>query len=160
MDGLDIGFYRVVRLLIDLLVLRGRSDRSKDAEILVLRHQLAVLHRQHACPPWSSTPSLSTGTDASEPPTASPPSHLRGTNLGPLGFGVPDHSTWLPKHRPSGLKRPGRTRPTTTLKDRNGARAVSRHLSPSPALVGVALNLWVPNTCPGALTWRFKPWGA
>jgi putative transposase len=32
--------------VIDLLVLRGRRDRSKDVEILVLRHQLAVLHRQ------------------------------------------------------------------------------------------------------------------
>ena len=39
-------FYRLVRLVISLLVLRGRTDRSKDAEILVLRHQLAVLHRQ------------------------------------------------------------------------------------------------------------------
>jgi putative transposase len=39
-------FYRLVRLVIDLLVLRGRRDRSKDVEILVLRHQLAVLHRQ------------------------------------------------------------------------------------------------------------------
>ena len=39
-------FYRRVRLVIELLVLRGRTDRSKDAEILVLRHQLAVLHRQ------------------------------------------------------------------------------------------------------------------
>lgn len=39
-------FYCLVRLVIDLLVLRGRTDRSKDAEILVLRHQLAVLHRQ------------------------------------------------------------------------------------------------------------------
>ena len=28
-------FYRLVRLVIDLLVLRGRRDRSKDAEILV-----------------------------------------------------------------------------------------------------------------------------
>jgi putative transposase len=43
-------FYRLVRLLIDLLVLRGRTDRSKDLEILVLRHQLAVLHRQSSRP--------------------------------------------------------------------------------------------------------------
>ena len=39
-------FYRLVRLVVDLLVLRGSSDRSKDVEILVLRHQLAVLRRQ------------------------------------------------------------------------------------------------------------------
>jgi putative transposase len=39
-------FYRLVRLVLDLLVLRSRQDRSKDAEILVLRHQLAVLQRQ------------------------------------------------------------------------------------------------------------------
>jgi hypothetical protein len=39
-------FYRLVRLVIDLLVLRGRTDRSKDVEILLLRHQLAVLQRQ------------------------------------------------------------------------------------------------------------------
>jgi hypothetical protein len=39
-------FYRLVRLVIDLLVLRSRRDRSKDVEILVLRHQIAVLRRQ------------------------------------------------------------------------------------------------------------------
>src|SRR5439155_9497861 len=39
-------FYRLVRLVLDLLVLRGRTDRSRDVEILVLRHQLAVLQRQ------------------------------------------------------------------------------------------------------------------
>ena len=39
-------FYRLVCLVISLLVLRGRRDRSKDSEILVLRHQLAVLQRQ------------------------------------------------------------------------------------------------------------------
>ncbi len=43
-------FYRLVRLVIDLLVLRGRRDRSKDAEILVLRHQLTVLRRQISRP--------------------------------------------------------------------------------------------------------------
>jgi putative transposase len=36
--------------VIDVLVLRGRTDRSKDVEILVLRHQLAVLQRQHVRP--------------------------------------------------------------------------------------------------------------
>jgi putative transposase len=39
-------YYRLVRLVIDLFVLRGRRDRSKDVEILVLRQQLAVLQRQ------------------------------------------------------------------------------------------------------------------
>jgi hypothetical protein len=43
-------FYRLVRLILDLLVLRCRRDRSKDVEILVLRHQLAVLQRQHPHP--------------------------------------------------------------------------------------------------------------
>jgi putative transposase len=38
--------YRLVRVVLDLLVLRGRRDCSKDAEILVLRHQLGVLGRQ------------------------------------------------------------------------------------------------------------------
>ena len=43
-------FYRLVRLVVDLFVLRGRTDRSKDVEIVVLRHQLAVLQRQIARP--------------------------------------------------------------------------------------------------------------
>jgi putative transposase len=47
--------YRLARLIIDLLVLRGRRDRSKDAEILVLRHQLAVLHRQVPHPRFDGT---------------------------------------------------------------------------------------------------------
>jgi putative transposase len=43
-------FYRLVRLVLDLLVLHGRRDCSKDVEILVLRHQLAVLQRQISRP--------------------------------------------------------------------------------------------------------------
>jgi len=43
-----VRFYRLVRLVIDLLILRGRADRSKDVEILVLRKQLEVLERQVA----------------------------------------------------------------------------------------------------------------
>ena len=47
--------YRLVRLIVDLLVLRGRSDQSKDVEILVLRHQLAVLRRQTPRPRFDRT---------------------------------------------------------------------------------------------------------
>jgi putative transposase len=43
-------FYRLVRVILHLLVLRTRRDRSKDVEILVLRHQLAVLQRHHPHP--------------------------------------------------------------------------------------------------------------
>jgi putative transposase len=45
-DQRVVRFFRLLRLVLDLLVLRGRRDRSKDAEILVLRHQLSVLQRQ------------------------------------------------------------------------------------------------------------------
>src|SRR5712691_9845 len=36
--------------IVELLVLRGRRERSKDVEILVLRHQLAVLRRENPRP--------------------------------------------------------------------------------------------------------------
>jgi putative transposase len=45
--------YRLVRLVIDLLVLRDRTDRPKDVEILVLRHQLVLLQRQQEHPSFA-----------------------------------------------------------------------------------------------------------
>ena len=42
--------YWVLRRLLELVVLRLRSDRSKELEILLLRHQLYVLARQVARP--------------------------------------------------------------------------------------------------------------
>src|SRR5438552_5408165 len=42
--------YAVVRRLIELVVLLGRSERSKELEIVVLRHELSILRRQVARP--------------------------------------------------------------------------------------------------------------
>jgi len=41
---------RLARRLVELLVLRARSDASKDVEILVLRHEVSVLRRQATRP--------------------------------------------------------------------------------------------------------------
>jgi putative transposase len=43
-------FYWSLRRLLELLVLRRRSEREKEIEILLLRHQLQVLERQLARP--------------------------------------------------------------------------------------------------------------
>ena len=45
--------YVVVCRLLSLLVLFGRGDRSKELEILVLRHQLTVMRRQIERPRFS-----------------------------------------------------------------------------------------------------------
>jgi putative transposase len=47
--GLRLG-YVVARGLVGGLMLLGRSEAVKDAEILLLRHQLAVLRRQSGRP--------------------------------------------------------------------------------------------------------------
>ena len=42
--------YVVVRRLLEFVVLLGRSDRAKELEILVLRHELSILRRQAGRP--------------------------------------------------------------------------------------------------------------
>jgi hypothetical protein len=42
--------YLAVRKVLALIMLVGRSDRSKELEILVLRHELAVLRRRSGRP--------------------------------------------------------------------------------------------------------------
>jgi hypothetical protein len=47
--------YQMFSTLLGLIVLRARSDTSKEIEILVLRHQLAVLQRRTPRPRMSLT---------------------------------------------------------------------------------------------------------
>ena len=49
LEGLSLTYW-VVRRLFELLILFGRSERAKELEILVLRHELQVLRRQVARP--------------------------------------------------------------------------------------------------------------
>jgi hypothetical protein len=50
--------YLLMAWLFSWLVLLARSDAAKDAEILVLRHEVAVLRRQmaHPKPDWPGAP--------------------------------------------------------------------------------------------------------
>jgi putative transposase len=41
--------YLLMRWLFGLAVLVSSGDRAKDAELLVLRHENAVLRRRHCC---------------------------------------------------------------------------------------------------------------
>ena len=49
--GVALSFlYLSLRRLLELVVLRFRSEREKEIEILLLRHQLRMLERQLARP--------------------------------------------------------------------------------------------------------------
>jgi len=50
--------YDMLRLLIEILIVRGRGDAQLRAEVLALRHQLRVLERQVGRPRWQATDRL------------------------------------------------------------------------------------------------------
>ena len=50
--------YDLLRLLIEILMVRGRADTQHRAEVLALRHQLGVLQRQVGRPRWQATDRL------------------------------------------------------------------------------------------------------
>jgi hypothetical protein len=53
--------YVVVCRLFELVVLLGRRERSKELEILVLRHELSILRRQADRPPFEPSDRLLLG---------------------------------------------------------------------------------------------------
>jgi hypothetical protein len=81
--------YLVVLRVFGWFALLARSDRAKDAEILILRHQVAVLQRQ------VKTPTAVVGRPGSHG-RAGPPAAPR-----PARPAAPDH---LPAHPPAAAR--------------------------------------------------------
>jgi putative transposase len=77
------------------LVLLGRSQGSKDAEILVLRHEVMMLRRQvpRSRPGWADQAVLAA-------PARLLPAPLRGSRLVTPGTLLAWHATWSPGNGP------------------------------------------------------------
>jgi hypothetical protein len=65
--------YLIVVRVSGRLVLLGRSQASKDAEILVLRHEVMVLRRQIPRPRLDWAESTTTGTGPTSPASSGRP---------------------------------------------------------------------------------------
>jgi hypothetical protein len=80
--------YRLVRCVLELVRIHQMDDAAKDAEILVLRHQLAVLRRQVARPrfTWSDRAIVALLAGLMPPgPVAIVPRHAQdGPRLAPV----------------------------------------------------------------------------
>ena len=143
------------RLLVSLARLAVRSGRSKDLEIIVLRHQLTVLHRQNNRPALADEtgpcwvparrrcPDRSEPVGSSHPPHASSPSKQHGiaqtngrslsaaTKTANAGFGM---GAMVPTVSTGGRERFG----------------VPGELNRQVAVTGAVTRL-----CPSALTYQF-----
>jgi putative transposase len=151
-------FYRLVRLVLDLLVLRGRSDRSKDVEILVLRHQLAVLQRQRPHPRFTpqdravlTALARMLGRDRWSILLVKPDTLLRWHRRL-----VANH--WTYPHRPGRPATIAETRQLLLRCARENPTWGYRRIHGELAQLGIhiaASTVWVPKTRPGMLRRRF-----
>ena len=108
--------YQLVRCLLGLIVVLARRDLSKDAELLVLRHENAILRRQIARVRY--TPADRAWLAALVPAAAAPP----------LGRGLSGHSRHDPGLAPqAGLTTNGTT-PHAVDRDVPRPRRRSRNL--------------------------------
>ena len=91
--------YLIVSQLLSWLILLGRTTSSKDIELLVLRHEIAVLRRTNPRPrlDWADRAVLAALIRCLPEPARSPPGHpVHGLALAsPPG----DQEMDLPKHR-------------------------------------------------------------
>src|SRR5262249_60612794 len=60
--------YAVLRLLIDLLIIRGRPAADRDLELLVLRQELLVLRPTARRPPWRTADPMDLAALRRHPP--------------------------------------------------------------------------------------------
>ena len=98
------GVYRILyRFLASLARLAARSGRSKDIEIIVLRHQLAVLRRQHERPALNDDDRSLLGAVAQ----ALPRPHRQGWLVTPDTL-LRSHRRRIAQHRTQPPQTPGR----------------------------------------------------
>jgi hypothetical protein len=120
---------RLVRLVLDVLVLRGRCDRSMDVGILVRRHQLGVLQRQVPRPPFEpddrallSALARAVGRDRWSNVIVTPATRVRWRRRLVA-------KRWTCSHRPGGCPPPSNREPTPR---RTTAARVRRALHTHP----------------------------